>query len=477
MGYPVASPPRRLGVRRAASKGLQILTHFKPVLLTGCLAVATLTACDNSAVQDAQSRDALSNAIATLSEAEQGYAADAGEDGYEGFRSSRLQEAAGKLEQVISQGTGVAKVEAQRLLADVRLSQARQLVRQAKANQSEVAGQLQRLLSQLTAVEQVQHRIVARGGSDEGVLSALREGDEMVRQNQAGLTSNLSELTAQREAATINAESANETAAGHFRRAEEAEQAAFIAGSDQERNAAEVQAYQARQEGAAAQRKAAEAQIEADRLGRQIASLQTESRLWEQMASQLNDLTTKVREDGRAAADDVTNAGSAKNLGLTAVRQSLEELVDGYRQRVDQPLAEATDKINDALQQLDVATGQAAAADRSGLRFDRLTALVEKARALSLHTAAAREVAGAASAVAASPAVRDATGGGAGIAQSVGQMQTDLDTQASDLAQLTRDTIADAISSTEQLAEDQQLGQATQQLAQALRGYGQQLQQ
>ena len=451
------------------------MTHLKPLLLTGCLAAASLTACDDSARQDAQSRDALSQAIATLAEAERGYAAEIGEGGYEAHRADRLQAAAEQLEQVIAQGSGVSKVEAQRLLADVRLSQARQLVRQAKTSQSDIAGRLQRLLNQINTVEQVQRLITSRSGSDEGVVGALQEGEDMIRENKAGITSNLSELSAQREAATLNAESANEQAAGHFRRAEEAEQQAFIAENDQDRNAAEVRAYQARQEGAAAQRQAAEAQIEADRLARETASLQKESQTWDQMAQQVAGLMTKVREDGQAAATDVTEAGSAKNLGLTAVRQSLEELIEGYRQQIDQPLTEAGERINDALQQLDTATNQAAAGDRSGLRFDRLTALVEKARALSVHAAAAREVAGAASAVAASPAVSEATGNSAGISQMVSEVQTSLSEQAASLAQQTRDTIADALSSTEQLAEDQQLGQATQQLAQALRGYGQQL--
>ncbi len=446
----------------------------RQIVLTGCLAATgLLTACDDSSQQDQQSRAALTQAITTLTDAQRGYADGGGDETYQTYRTTQLQEAAQQLEQVIAKGSGSAKTEAQRLLADVRLSQARQLIQNARLGQAEVEGRLEALFNKAAAVERINDLIVTRGGDDEAVLSALKEGDDLVRQSKAGVSGNLAELSAQREAALINAETYHGQASEHFNQAEQAEQQAFVAENDQARRQAETRAYQARLKGSSAQRQASEAQIEADRLGLEVARLQNEAQLWDQMAQQISSLTQKVRDDGEAASRDVSTADSSRNLGVAAVRETLDALVQRYRQDVEQPLNEAVAKTDAALSRIDNAISQGAAANRTGLRFDRLSLQVERARALSQHAAAAKQVAAAVAAVADSPVMKNPAN--ASTAQEIDAVRSSLAEQAQALSQSTRDTIADSMELTEQLAEDQNVGEATQSLAKALQAYGQQL--
>jgi hypothetical protein len=435
------------------------------VLLCG----GSLLGCAERSAEEARARAALQEATALVTEAEAGFAPEQ-QTAYPEFRLAKLEEAAGRLNEVLGQGDDLAKAQAHQLLAGIEVTKAQLALRRAGRGFSDMSSAKVELLKLLEAVERINAKMIARGGDREAVLAALDEGAASIRQSKAGIASNLAELSAQREGAMLDAEKRNGEAAGSFTRGQEFEQQAFVAENDTDRNTAYQQAYEAQLAGQAAQRSAREAQIEADRLGAEIRKLQAESRLWDQMATQVAEMRERAQTAGDAASRDVTTAGSDKELGLAAVREKYDQLNNLYVNHVDAALGEARERLERAVEHHGQAERLAEGAGKRSAQFDRLAVQVDLAHVLSRHAQYARDFAGTAEAVAGNPVVTDTP-----IAQAIATRHQQVAEQAETLRQQTGELITAAIEQAQPLVGESELGQATASLTDSLRVYDSQI--
>jgi hypothetical protein len=413
--------------------------------------------CDEPSAQTARARATLGQAVVLLDEAESGYNAAADDQAYPAFRAARLDEAEAKLREVAAQGDDFAQAQAEQLLAGVELAHARTAIDQAREGFARVSSRSVELFNYLQAVQRISGLITARTDDGGSVVSALQEGASLVEEKLAGVASSRSEFSGQRESAAIKAEDLQRQADERFARARELERQAFVADDEDARQEAHDEAYRAEIEGQALRRQAREAQIEAERFAEQIAGLETETSLWEQMSQQIAQLQQRVEQEGQAAARDVDQAGSARKLELTTVREKFDALNSLYEQQVDQPLTRAAEQAQSAVSRLEGASDAA---------FDRLAAQVEVARVLTLHAGYSRNFAAAVDAVAQSPAVT-----GTPMAQTLQSRQSALADQAKSLVERAGPVIAEAKTQAEALAGDGPTGRASAALAQSLQAY------
>ena len=427
----------------------------------------TVMGCDGPSTQSARSRASLNQAIEILTQANAGYSTEGGDQGYWDYRLKKLDEAEAKLQEVISQGDAFSKSEAQKLMAGLELARAQEACDAAEREFIHLSSLGVELFNYLQAVERIQSLITARSGDSQAVVSALAEGDKMVGEKKAAVTAQISELSAQRESATIEAEKRNAEAAELFGKSQQLDQQAFVAESDEHRQAAVREIYRSEIQGQAALRKAREAQIEADHLGNQIAALQTEASLWDQMGQEIGQLQTQVRENGEAAAQDVSKAGSDKDLGLATVRQKLEAMNNVFKEQVQSPLDRAAGLAQSAHDRFGQASDRAA---RQAAQFDQLTAQTELAQILSLHANFAHDYAILVKAVASNPSLE-----GTSMSQSLQSLSSGLTEQSQAKSEQARGVINDGQTLAESLAGDSPLGNASTALAESLQAYGQRL--
>ncbi|MEO1236046.1 MAG: hypothetical protein AAFX76_04585 [Planctomycetota bacterium] len=444
------------------------MTRFARPLLAGsvCLSACFFVGCDDEAAQIAKSRDALDEAVKLLEQAEQGFAPGDAEGSYAEYRLQTLAAAEERLQAVAAQGDPVAQAGAHRLLAGVKTSQARATTRDAVDAFARVTGRATALSNHVAAVGRINALIVARSDDGGAVLSALEEGDAMIQQNKAAVTATLAELSAQRESAILEAERLNAQAADHLSRAQQAEQRAFVADSGEAKQEAYTQTYQAQLEAQAARRAAQDQQIAADRLADEIAARRAELAEWDAIAQQVADLRTRVRDEGDAAARDVSTAGSAKQLELATVQEQFEALSSLYGAEVRDRLEDAALSAETAVEQARSAGSKSASGDRQALELERVAAQTELAHVLTRHAGYARDHAQTLAALAASPAVR-----GSAAARAMTDASTQLNQTAAALVERADGVINDGINVADAMQGDGPVGQAAASLAAALRSY------
>jgi len=443
------------------------VTRVQCFVLAGMasLGVLTATGCDDQAAKLAESRVALSEAIALLDQAEQGFAPEGEAEGYLGYRTKMLGQAEAKLDAILGQGglsDPVMIAGAHELQAGVKVSLARVLADDADAAFVRINGQSTGLFSHLAAVEQINAVIVARGGDSASILKALEEGDDLIAEKKKTIAADLIELSAQREAATLNAEKHHSQASSHFTQAQEFESLAINAASDEQKLAAYTQDYQAQIAGQDAQRHARDEQIDANRIAEQLAALKTQVNLLDQMATQVQDLRSRVQQEGSQAARDVSTANSTKGLVVAGVQEEYAKVAAIYHDKVDAPLAAAADQVRSAIEHLDQAMASADRADRRALETTRAGAQVDLTRVLSAHAGYARDFAKITSVFTDSPAIA-----GNAAAGTFRSKQDKLISQAKTLSEQAKAAMDEGIESSDALADE-----AAEARTQTLRAYG-----
>lgn len=441
-------------------------------LLAGSLTLSLCVAgCDDQVAATAKSHAALQEAVDLLDEAEQGYVGpEAGAD-YNAFRMDKLREARTQLETLVAEGNNAAtKAGAHRLLAGVKLSQARAATDRAVTGFARLNGHSIGVFDHLAAAQRINALIVARGGDGGAVLKALEEGQELVRDSKAGINSSLSELSAQRESATLKAEQLNGEASSHFTRAQEFEEQSRVAPNDEVKRDVFTKAYSAQLKGQASQRLAQEQQIEANQLADQIAALRSQLELWDKMGVQVSTLKQRVQMEGDEAARDVSTAGSRKDLALTTISGEVQTLTRHFNDNVDGPLNAAASEAESAVAELEKAKGLASASEKSALEFEQAAARVELAHILSRHASFTADFGKMLDAIVQNPNVA-----GSSTASEYRSQPAELADRAAALVDRAKDVIEAGLAQTESMAGDTATGQASQALAQALRTYGDQL--
>lgn len=448
------------------------MTRFQIFMLAGSISLTgAMIGCDDQLAQTAKARAALDEAIAVLDEAEQGFVTGEAAGDYSKFRMSRLGDAETKLKAVIAQDTDrLAKTGAHRLLAGVKSSQARASAQQATAGFSQINRRSTGLFNQLAAAQRINALIVSRTGDGGAIVKALEEGQGLITQSKAAVNTSLGELSQQREAATLKAQTFNSQAASHLTRAEEFEEQSRVAPNDEVKQDVFTKAYSAQVDAQAAQRKAQEQEIEAQLANEQIEALQTEIGLWDEMAEQLAELKQRVETDGADAARDVTTAGSRRGLALNDLQEEIAKLAADFTKNVQTPLTAAAVDMNQAVAELETAIGLADAGDKQTLRFEQVGAKTELASVLSRHANYAADFSQMLTAVIENPVVA-----GGSAASELQAKQDAFAQQAAALSGEARGVIEDGLAQSETLAGEDAIGQATQGLAQALRTYGDQL--
>ncbi|MEM8738975.1 MAG: hypothetical protein AAGG38_10940 [Planctomycetota bacterium] len=443
------------------------MTRLKTLLAAASLGLPLLAVgCDDQAARIAQSRANLAEAIELIEQAEQGYAsADAGVP-YPEYRLQTLAAAADRLQALATAGDPVAQAGASRLLAGIRTSQARSATQDAVAAFARVTSQATGLSNYASAVERINALITARGGNRGGVLAALDDGDQLITAGKTQATRDIARLSAQREAVILKANQFNAELADQLARAQQLEQAAFVAENRDAKRDAYTRAYTVQIEAQANQRRAQEAQIEADRLAEELAARQAELREWNAIAGQVAQLREEVRTDDADAARDVSTAGSTKTVQLARVQEQLAALSTLFDQEVAAPLTAAADHAAAAIEQAGRAASLAAPADRSVLALEHLAVQAELAHVLSRHAAYGRDFAQTLASLAQRPAVR-----GTPAVNELGSLRSRIDQQAAALTTRAGEVINQALTTARSQQGDGPEGQAYASLSQTLQAY------
>ncbi|MEM9914164.1 MAG: hypothetical protein AAF911_04315 [Planctomycetota bacterium] len=448
------------------------MTRLQTLMLAGSISLTgVMIGCDDQLAQTAKARAALDEAIAVLDEAEQGFLSDDSAGSYTEFRTQRLSDAESKLKAVIALDTDrLSKTGAHRLLSGVKSSQGRTSAEQAAAGFTQINQTSVGLFNQIATAQRINALIVARGGDSEAIIAALEEGQGMISQSKAAANAGISELSVLREGAANKAESLNSQAASHLTRAQEFEEQSLVAPNDEVKQDVYTKAYSAQLDAQEAQRKAQEQEIEAQLAAEQIAALQREIGLWDQMSEEIADLKQKVETEGTLAARDVAAAGSKQTIAFNDLEAEISKLVAAYNDGVQAPMEAATADMNLAVSELETAIGLADAADKVTLRFGQVGAKTELAGVLSRHANYAADFGAMLAAVLENPVISQSPAASSLRSQADGFAQ-----QAGALTDQARDVISDGLAQSETMIGEDPIGQATQSLAQALRTYGDQL--
>lgn len=441
-------------------------------MLAGSISLTgALVGCDDQIAQTAKARAVLDDAIVMIDEAEQGFVSGDTSGDYRAFRMDRLSQAETKLNAVIAQDADrLAKIGAHRLLAGVKSSQARAVTQQAEAGYRQINSRTSGLFNQLATAQRINALIVSRTGDGGAIVNALDEGQTLIQQSKAAVNASLAELSVQREAATLNAEKFHSQAASHFTRAGEFEDQSRVAPNGEVKQEVFTKAYSAQVDGQAAQRQAQEEEIQSQLAAQQIEALRTEIDLWDKMAEQITTLKQRVETEGADAARDVNTAGSDRGLALASVQEQVDQLSVIFNEQVQAPLATAAAKLSDGVAQLDKAIGLADAPDKKTLQFEQVGAKVELAGILSRHANYAVDFGEMLTAIIDHPVVA-----GGSAASSFQAKHAEFAQQAVTLKDQARGVIADGLTQSESMSGQDDIGQASQGLAQALRTYGEQL--
>lgn len=434
------------------------------------VSAAYLAGCDDHAAQVAQSRAQLDEAIALINQAERGYVPESSGGAYGDYRLTKLDEAVGKLNEVIGTGDVAVKATAQRQMGNVRLAIARAKAADAVQAYDIIRGDSTALFNHLNEVERINALIRTRTGDGGSVIAALDEGDRMVARSRAELSSSLSELNAAREQAVSRAEALFADAAKQFNAAQKAEEKAFTIESSEERQSLHNAAYQAKQQGEAKRYQAQQQQIEADSLAAEIAPLQTEVELWDTMGQQISQLKSKAQTNQAEASRDVTAASAEKVQAVATVSTQYQNLTTVFNQQVKAPLDTAVADATAAVASYESALSAQSNMDKDAVSFELLAARTELAHLLTTQARLSSGFAEMVKAIAADPAVADHAD-----ASTYASQAQEFASQSDAYTSQARSVIGVGIEQAGSLSNSGLVAGPAQSLAQALRGYDAQL--
>jgi len=317
------------------------------VFIAGCA--------DKEAAQRAEAHTRFTDAVDLVSAADQGYV-PAGSDkaadlntNLETFRQNKLKEAAAQLEPVISSGTTEQKLAARQLLADIKSSHARVILRSGMNEWADLANESASLLTVLAAIDSANARAISLDISDEPLLKKLNEDQIVTRRRLVELQESRSALT-QRVAEL-------KTAMADLNKQSEAALVESRAFTDKAFPLSGDQRYELYEKASQAERKSSKLASEADKRGVNLDVYESEleiidsqiasaERFLKSIASQIDDV--KIRGDNRVKS--FNEAEAERDELIRQLDADVDDLARRFDDKVDRQLAEALADIDRSIE-------------------------------------------------------------------------------------------------------------------------------
>lgn len=333
-----------------------------------CLSLAG--GCGDRPEEQAEQR--LNAALQAIQQAERGFTAEGVErpEDLQAHRQSHLDRAVPELQAVLQNGSPEQRSLAARLLADIHASAANHLARSAADEYAALAARAGTLLGYLSALDEAAQRTRLLSSDTGETEQSLNEQIQQTRQQQSELAAQVEQIDQEIAQLAQERETAQTQASQLAGEAQQLRQQAFTADGDArydlEDQAAEVDRQVAEQAVVADVR-----QTRMDVLEAQKRVVQANLNMQGQVLARLTDQVQQRQAQGQAAQQSLAEAQAARGEALTALQNEFSQVLSVYRQAVEEPLARAVERSQQAVQQLESVQSVGGAA-RSAVEADLL---------------------------------------------------------------------------------------------------------
>lgn len=299
----------------------------------------------------------------------------------EAFRQKVLAQAAQKLQAIVKKGSETQKISARRVLADVYASQSRYVQRQAMATWASIAARSATLMSYLGSVDRADARVRLFDTDEQPLLGQLNkdrqatevridELDQEIRQRQGHIET----VAAQMRKLNDRSEQASQQAQNlHGKALVSPKLAKQYELYDQ---SAKIN-RRANRDSAAAQTHG----VELDVIQSELALLVEQQRIEQQAIQILDNQIAAGRK--RQARLPYKQATAEKVEAIEELVFFLGKITSNYRRDVEGELERATNKMNDAIDQ--VADSSLGVDDDQAIQIERLGHMTDMAHVLTEH--------------------------------------------------------------------------------------------
>lgn len=357
------------------------------------MAVAGIQAgCGESSVEPG----VLKDAVTAFDRAQQGFVPEGTQEGTQSadtigvraYRQQALREAGARLDAVIESGSASQQIAAGRLRAGVDASAAHYATREATLAYAALAPRAVKLMSQVAAADRAMARGQALDVNQPELIRALEAEVQQQTQRRQELQHESDELTAQLKAqqaeqAAIRATRDKATAAAQALREQ-----AFIAKGDQRYDLYD-QAAKKQREASTAAAEMERRQLDIDMLNSRLGVVNSQLSLANELLAELKGRADAARRRQQEIEQAIAAAMKDRDAALDALAGGFQGVMAVYREQVDAPLAAATQRMAQAVAQLQAAQKLAAsgpdAALAQSLRADVLGALTTQSQLLTEH--------------------------------------------------------------------------------------------
>lgn len=387
----------RLRVAGFTLRGLAVRVFVVSLVLTGLTIAAGCS--DEQAANRRQASEHFAEVMALISQSDQGFVPQGQETQVRrqvgpqevtrttadavAFRQSMLSEAAKKLESIVDKGSVSLQESARRTLADVYASQARHTARQARMRWAELSDRSAVLMSYLGSVDRADS-LARLLDVDVGQLLARLEEDRAATQGRIDwLTRQQQDLRQRTAQLTKEIQRFNTDSQRHAQEAQRLRDQALLAteGPGQ---------YDLYDESAVADRRAnvASAQsqqmnVELDVIESELVLLAQQARLAQEAVETADKQITTVGQ--RQARLLHQEALASKAQAIERLSEFLDDVVDAYAQGVELKMDRATERMNDAVDELTTVVSVALQEDKNRVQLERLAHMAGLIHVLTDH--------------------------------------------------------------------------------------------
>ena len=357
----------------------------KASMMVLVMAAGGLIGCGESASEP----EALDRAVESFQQAHRGYVpqgADADPLDARRYRQQALRETTQQLDEVAESGPVAQQISARRLLADIDLSAAYHLTREASMAYARLVPRTVKLMSHSVAADRAAARGDALDLNQPELIQVLEQEIQTQSKRQKQLQDELAELAEQlkvEEAAQAEQRQARDQATSQ---AQSLREQGFVAEGDEQFDLYDQAAKQERQ-AAVATAEMERRQLNIDMLSSRIDVANSQLSLINELVNELRQRVEAGRQRQQEIEQGVAEAHEARDVSLTTLTAEFQDVLATYREEVDAPLNAAGQRLNQAVRHLDTAQGQAGGgADRvlaQNVQGDRLAALTTHAQLLA----------------------------------------------------------------------------------------------
>ncbi len=304
-----------------------------------------LVGCNNQAAQQAAANNQLAEILEIIRVAEQGFVPRGDEaESIDQFRQQQLAIAAGKLEALVSTGTIEQQVTARRLLADLRISAAKDDARQATEQWAILSNQSATVVNQLGAVLQAADRVSKLSVNESVLIEKLTNNIDQIEQasgvdmvDAEAIKDKITELA--RKITRVKEDRHN-----LITRSQAQLDAAFALDGE-ERHQSQLEAIRLRREADVLSSEADKIRAEASMLESQFKVLASKASIGEKHAELLSRQVTESRQRDTQTSAARDEAVSQRDELLAEFEKSYEILVSQMQTQVIEPMQLAIDRI------------------------------------------------------------------------------------------------------------------------------------